>query len=389
MRQTITRHRASIKRVFVMAMCACMLLCSGCAKFNPLPPQEKVTDKAIKDVFAEHGVKVGTCLSNQVISNTPMSGLVSTQFNSCTCENAMKPDAIINWQESVAQGKLVVELGYEARRVLEWAKVHQFAMRGHTFIWYSQTPNWIFHQGFDTSKPFVSRDEMLERMEQLISGTFAELKRLGFLEIFYAYDVVNEAWNEDGTMRNNNWRQVIGDDYLWYAFYYADKYAPDYIDLYYNDYNEQYKADTLVAFVDTLVDEDGRSLIDGIGLQGHLFTSDDLDAYFEAVDTLATTGLKLQLTEIDAGLGSYQRALTPSDANLMMQGRFYYKLINGLFERIDAGTLNMDSITFWGFSDGISWRKEYSPQLYNADLDPKYALYGVMQIRDYAGFDEE
>jgi endo-1,4-beta-xylanase len=69
-----------------------------------------------------------------------------------------------------------------------------------------------------------------------------------------------------------------------------------------------------------------------------------------------------------------------------MQGRYYYELIGGLFDRIDAGTLKMDAITFWGFSDGISWRSEYRPQLYNSDLDPKYALYGAMQIKEYAGY---
>ena len=63
---------------------------------------------------------------------------------------------------------------------------------------------------------------------------------------------------EDGTIRKSHWTETIGDDYLWYAFYYADKYAPDYIDLYYNDYNEQYKADTLSVFVNTLKDDDGR-----------------------------------------------------------------------------------------------------------------------------------
>ncbi len=53
---------------------------------------------------------------------------------------------------------------------------------------------------------------------------------------------------EDGSKRDSLWLQTIGDDYLWYAFYFADKYAPEYIDLYYNDYNEQFKTDTLYDF---------------------------------------------------------------------------------------------------------------------------------------------
>ena len=377
------------KRFLGIAIAMILLLCSGCTGSNPLPAQSDVTDKALKDVFAEHGVKVGTCISSQVISNPNMAGLVMSQYNSCTMENAMKPDAILSLEKSRGEGNLVVEFNNDARRVLEWAKNHKFSMRGHTFIWYSQTPDWIFYQDFDPSKSFVDRETMLSRMEALIKGTFEELERLGYLELFYAYDVVNEAWNENGTMRENYWSQIIGDDYLWYAFYYADKYAPESVALYYNDYNEQYKADTIAAFVTTLVDEKGRSLIDGIGLQGHLFTADDLQLYFESVDTLAKTGLTLEMTEIDVGLGSYQKPLTPTDDKLKMQGRYYYELIGGLFDRIDAGTLKMDAITFWGFSDGISWRSEYRPQLYNSDLDPKYALYGAMQIKEYAGYASE
>ena len=204
----------------------------------------------------------------------------------------------------------------------------------------------------------------------------------------YAYDVVNEAWMENGTIRKNHWSEIIGDDYLWYAFYFADKYAPESIDLYYNDYNEQFKTTTLLNFVNTLVDEDGRYLIDGIGLQAHLYTTDSLDQYFNTIDALGETGLKLQLTELDVCLGKYQAPAAGSDENLKKQGRFYYDLINGLFERVDDGRIKMDALTFWGAFDSMSWRKEYKPLLYDSLYKPKYALYGAMQMKEYAGFDD-
>ena len=145
-------------------------------------------------------------------------------------------------------------------------------------------------------------------MESMIRQVFEILTEQGYIDLFYAYDVVNEAWMEDGTMRKSHWSEIIGDDYLWYAFYFADKYAPESIDLYYNDYNEQFKTDTLVKFVKTLVDENGKSLIDGVGLQAHLYTSDSL-----------------------------------------------------------------------------SWRKEYSPLLYDTKLSPKKALYGALQLEEACG----
>lgn len=365
-----------------------MMILTACSSSKvKLPAQAEVTDQALRDVFAAHGMKVGTCVSSRVTDTQKYADLVQGQFNCLTMENAMKPDYILNQKESQTSGKLVVELNSEALSILSWAKANGFAMRGHTLIWHSQTPDWIFREGFSKSGAYVDREEMLARMEALISGMFEELKDHGYLDLFYAYDVVNEAWMEDGSMRSSNWRKIIGDDYLWYAFYYADRYAPESIDLYYNDYNEQYKAECIADFVETLKDDDGRYLIDGIGLQAHLFTADDLATYLDGVDILAETGLKLELTEVDVGLGKYEGAQSATDANLREQGRYFYELFEGLFQRVDAGKLRMDAVTFWGFSDGLSWRREYSPQLYDSDLDPKYALYGAMQIKEYAGYE--
>ena len=383
-----TTRKQTVKPVICL-ICILTMLLTGCGTPKvTLPAQKEVTDKTLKDVFAAHNMKIGTCISSNVINNKDMASLVKEQFNSLTMENAMKPDYILNQEKSIASGELTVEFNQEARSVLAWAKENNFSMRGHTLIWYSQTPEWIFRDGFDSKGVFVSREEMLTRMEALISGVFAELKRLGYLDLFYAYDVINEAIMEDGNLRQNHWTEIIGDDYLWFAFYYADQYAPETVDLYYNDYNEQYKADSIAEFVETLKDNDGRYLIDGIGLQAHLFTADDLTNYLNGVDILAETGLKLEITELDVGLGKYESPMSATDENLKEQGRYLYELINGLLERADAGKINMDAVTFRGFSDGISWRREYSPQLYDSGLNPKYALYGTLQIKEYAGYDQ-
>ena len=137
------------------------------------------------------------------------------------------------------------------------------------------------------------------------------------------------------------------------------------VELYYNDYNEQYKTGALLEFVDTLKDENGNFLIDGVGFQAHLYTGDNLNKYFRTIDSISATGLKIQITELDVSLGTWQNTLEPTDVNLKVQGKFYYDLVNGLFERKDAGTLSMDSLTFWGFADELSWRKEASPLLFD------------------------
>lgn len=354
---------------------------------EPQPEPEPEEEYYLKELFASHGLKVGTCFNPQFIVSKDQSSLVLNQFTSITMENAMKPDYIFNKQESISKGKLVVEFNSDVVKMLDWAKANGMAVRGHTIVWHSQTPDWIFYNNFDKAQGFANRDVMLERLENYIKDVFQWIEDNGYTEVFYAYDIVNEAWMEDGTMRQSNWLQTIGEDYLWQAFYFANKYAPESIDLYYNDYNEQFKTNTLVDFVNTLVDDDGNYLIDGVGFQAHLYTSDNLTDYFKTMDAVAATGLKIQLTELDVCLGAYTKPLIAVEENTKAQGRFYYDLINGIFERVDNGSVKMDSLTFWGFADNLSWRKEYSPLLFNRKLEPKFAFYGAMQIKDRAGFE--
>lgn len=351
---------------------------------SPLPDPDGVS---LKDIYAEHGVKAGTCLTTMMIGNADTAKLITGQFNSVTMENDMKPDYILSEAKSKEAGEIVVEFNSNMLSMLKWAKENNMAVRGHTLVWYSQTPNWIFHEDFDTNKPLVGREEMLKRMESMIKQVFEKLEEAGYIDLFYAYDVVNEAWMEDGTLRKSNWTATIGDDFIWHAFNFANKYAPESIDLYYNDYNEQFKTDTLEKFVKTLVDDKGNYLIDGIGFQAHLYTKDSLDAYFKTVDQLSALGLKIELTELDVCLGKYQYPSVGSPKTFANQGRFYYDLIKGLMDRVDAGTLKLDALTFWGFSDGMSWRKEYQPNLFNKNLKVKNAFYGAAMMKDKAGFD--
>ena len=345
-------------------------------------------DKTLKDVFSEHGLKVGTCLSEQMIMDDKCVDFIKANFSSITFENRLKPDYILNKTESQKTGELVVSFDSTTKSLLDWCRDNDMKVRGHVLIWHSQTPDWIFYEGFDKSAGLVSREVMLERMESYIKQTFETLEENGYLDLFYAYDIVNEAWMEDGSKRDSLWFKTIGDDYMWYAFNYANEYAPDYIDIYYNDYNEQFKTETLLNFVQTLVDEDGNYLIDGVGLQGHLYTGDNIEDYLHTVEVLGATGLKINLTELDVSLGTWQNINPATEDNLKEQGRYYYNLVNGIFKLVDEDKVNMDSFTFWGFSDGLSWRRERSPMLLYTSFQKKYAYYGAIQQKDQAGFDE-
>lgn len=348
-----------------------------------------VVTETFQSLFDKHGIKAGTCLSDQMIKNKRCTSIITEQFNSITFENHLKPEAVLNQKESIAANDLVVKFNSTTISLLDWCKENNMSLRGHTIIWHSQTPDWIFYEGFDKKNGLVSRDVMLARMESYIKQTFEKLEELGYIDMFYAYDVVNEAWMEDGSKRDSLWLRTIGEDYLWQAFYFADKYAPEHIDLYYNDYNEQFKTDTLYDFVQTLVDEEGNYLIDGVGFQAHLYTEDNLDDYFATLEKIGSLGLKVCLTELDVCLGSWPVIKPATEENLVAQGQYYYNLINGILQRVDEGKVKMDSLTFWGFSDQLSWRKERSPLLYDRTYQPKYAFYGALQMKEHAGFEEE
>ena len=130
-----------------------------------------------------------------------------------------------------------------------------------------------------------------------------------------------------------------------------------------------------------------KYLIDGIGLQAHLYTNDNINTYFNAIEKLSAAGLKLEITELDVSLGAWNNFLPGTDENLKNQGKYYYEFVNTLFEKVDAGVLNMDALTFWGFCDTMSWRKEAYPLLFDGNLEPKYAYYGVIQMKEKCGFE--
>ena len=190
------------------------------AEATPTEAEEETI--TLKEVFGAHGMKAGTCMTAYDLRKKQMTDLILANFNSITCGNEMKPDYVLNQRKSREEGHVVVEYGKDTLAILDWCKENNMSMRGHTLVWYSQTPEWLFHEDFDITKPLVDREELLTRMEDMIKGNFEQLETLGYIDMFYAYDVINEGWMEDGTPRSCHWYDIIGDDYFWYAFYFAN-----------------------------------------------------------------------------------------------------------------------------------------------------------------------
>lgn len=147
------------------------------------PPMviEAVDDvPSLKEIYAGK-FDFGSAAPQMAFNDPKLMNLMKEQFSILTPENEMKPDSVLDVNESV---RLLKETGDEtsvavhfdaAKPLLNFARDNGIKVHGHVLIWHSQTPEVFFHEGFDSSKPFVTREVMLGRMENYIKGVFEYL----------------------------------------------------------------------------------------------------------------------------------------------------------------------------------------------------------------------
>ncbi len=300
---------------------------------------------------------------------------ITDNFNSYTCENEMKPDYILDQAKSRAN----LDETYEnaavkfdaAEKLMKRAKRTGAKVRLHTLVWHSQTPDWFFTEDYTNDGKLVSAGVMLKRMENYIKNVI-EYYDTNYPGMIYAIDVVNEAiepWNGDkNSIRDddNRWYDTVGPDYIYWAFYYANKYAPDYMKLFYNDYACMFKVDVMLDTLKPMLDE---GIIDGIGMQSHLSAGDSTTQFLAAARRFCEAGFELQITEFDIGIED------TSESQLKKQKRAYSSIMSGLVKLKNEG-YNVTSVTVWGLNDEFTWRSADHPLLFNADMTKKPAYYG-------------
>ena len=329
-----------------------------------------------------------------------------------------------------AESESLFKIDPAATEMLEWAKANDMGMRGHTLLWHSQVDPSIFAKdykalsnGKETKQDsaqldedcLVDRDELLRRMKTYIYSMMEYTYKEGYAKTIYAWDVVNEAAdeNQDDGFRRSYWYQIIGPDFLYYAFLYAREaetlYAAQYADLYglnaatddlspimpklfYNDYNEWFdnKSDAIINFLtqekwnenhakvkSDVIKPDGDGtiygdgLIDGIGMQGHLTDTQDIDQYMKALRKYSAVVDEVQITELDVGCSK-------TDENVwLFQAKFFYDFFARLIEEVKAGA-KLTSVTVWGLTDDASWRRDANPLLFTGKLERKPAFEAVV-----------
>jgi endo-1,4-beta-xylanase len=280
-----------------------------------------------------------------------------------------------------------------ADHYVAFGQSHGMAVIGHNLVWHQQTPAWVFAGA--NGKP-ADRETLLSRMHAHIQQVVGRYRGR-----IHGWDVVNEAFNDDGSMRKTPWHVGIGGDFLLKAFEFAHEADPQ-AELYYNDFNlwKPAKRAAALRLVKQLKEHGLR--IDAVGEQGHWSLStpsiDEIDA---TITDIAGAGVKAMITELDIdmlprdpkmfGTDLSARARFKATTNIYADGlppaqqqqlaKRYADAFGLFMKRRDM----LARITFWGVTDAHSWLNDFPvpgrtnyPLLWDRQGQPKLAFDAVV-----------
>lgn len=349
---------------------------SGEYKYLPEPQQLVFVDTSdypsLKELYKDD-FRIGIATTSDMMDVEDYCELAKSQFNSMTLGNSFKPEGLLDRDATLSDLNKYMEcpaVRFDGvKKELDFAVECGMTVRGHTLVWHSQTPSWIFYKDYDTSGELADRELMLKRLENYIKAvvTWADENYPGLVS---CWDVVNEAADDAGGIRKSLWYQTIGEDYVQRAFEYARKYAPEGTKLFYNDYNSyQFKKQKDIIDIITPIIADGN--IDGMGMQSHINTDISVPLFITALEKYADLGLEVHITELDVSAKNI-------DSWRENQGKYYQKFMTELLKSKRNGT-NIASVTVWGLNDCLSWKAAELPLLFDDDLSRKPAFDGVVQ----------
>lgn len=363
-------------KLFLFLLVA-ILFMSGCN-------ENMNTDKSLKNAY-QGDFYIGTALNEDQIleKDSLITNLISREFNSITAENIMK-SVFIHPAKDTFDFNL-------SDKFVAFGEKHDMFIHGHVLLWHSQLAPWI-SQIQDSS-------EMAAAIENHINTIVSRYK--GKVQ---AWEVVNEALNEDGTLRKTVFLETYGEDYITLAFKTAAKADPN-ADLYYNDYNiyNPLKRNGVIALVKNL--QKNGAKIDGIGIQGHLRLNDpSIEELEKTILEYAALGVKIAFTEMDitvlpnpwdlvgaeinqnfegsAKMNPYPKSL-PDSVQIKLAQRY-----RDIFALLLKHKDKISRVTLWGISDGQSWLNDWPikgrtnyPLLFDRSFKPKKAYDSIIALK--------
>lgn len=276
---------------------------------------------------------VGASLSVSLMkNNTKYNGVVTKEYNSITAENVMKFGGLHPSENTY--------FWTDADYLVDYAAANGKRVHGHTLNWYTSLPAWVTNYVGDSA----AWENLLKTHIQTVVTHFKGKAT--------SWDVVNEAFNDDGTYRNSIWVQHLGTDYIARCFQYANQADPAAL-LFYNDYGHEYSSAKRAAISNMITNLKNRGIpIHGIGMQFHMTVTQTDANIGAAISAAAATGLKVHISELDIRLNNDKSltAFTPALAALQAEK---YKYVVQAFNAIPAA--QKYGITTWNVSDADSW----------------------------------
>jgi endo-1,4-beta-xylanase len=288
-------------------------------------------DPSLRKLAGRADLLIGTAVNTSALADdTAYRKSTAKEFSSVTAENVMK------W-EAVEPERGVYDWS-EADDLIRFAHDNGQAVRGHTLVWHSQLPTWLTSGVADGS---IDSDELRAILKNHITTQVKHFKGK-----IYQWDVVNEVFEEDGTLRNSIWLQKLGPSYIADAFRWAHEADPK-AKLFVNDYNVEGINAKSTAYYELAKQLRAEGVpVQGFGIQGHLGIQygfpGNVAANLKRFDDL---GLETAFTEVDVRM-----ILPVDDTKLARQADDYRRLLDACL-----ATAGCKSFTVWGHTDKYSW----------------------------------
>jgi len=345
--------------------------------------------ESLKEKF-EDKFLIGATINQEdyqiVDSDVKAIEIVKKDFNAVTPENSMK------WMHIHPEFD---EFTFSnADKIVDFAKENNMYLLGHTLVWHNQVPDYIYN--------IKDKETFQDHVQKHINTV---VKRYtGKVDM---WDVVNEALNDDGTLRKTVFLDMLGEDYIEQAFSLANNVDPN-VALAYNDYNlyKPKKRKGAIRIINSLRKKGIR--IDAVGIQAHW------DLHFPSIEEiektiveLAETGVDVMITELDitvipnpyelAGIAReefkkfegdkewdpYQAGI-PSDIQEKLTNRY-----RDIFELFVKHKNKISRVTFWGINDKYTWRNENPinnrtdyPLLFDREYNEKPAYDALIDLKN-------
>lgn len=340
---------------------------------------------SLKDAYKDD-FYIGTALSaDQIeVKNAKEDSLIRKEFNAITAENIMK-SMFTHPQKDKYDFAL-------SDKFVAYGEKNKMFIHGHTLIWHSQLAPWM--------EKIADSTEMKAFMKDHITTIVSKYK--GRIN---SWDVVNEALNEDGTLRQSVFLKALGEKYLVNAFKLAEKADPK-AELYYNDYNieEPAKRAGAIALIKKIKAEGGK--VDGVGIQGHWrLNSPSLEEIEKSILEYSALGIKVAFTELDITVLPNPWDLKGADVNQKFEGNpkmnpYPEKLPDSvqtqlaeryasLFKLFLKHKDKISRVTFWGVHDGQSWLNDWPikgrtnyPLPFDKQLKHKPAYDSILKLKE-------